>query len=486
MMSWRRRDEMSQLTEQIWPYLDELLHETKTSIVLAISGGVDSMVLLHLVISYCQDRSISTNRFVLAHFNHQFREASQQEAEALKKIASSYHLLYFVGENQNTEQSEGSARQERYRFFADVLKATDSCCLLTAHHQNDQAETIAMRFIRGSSLKGLRGIQPKRNVYLKTSTDETVLCQLHRPLLQIPKTDLQYYATEHALLYFEDESNQNRPYFRNRMRQEIMPQWLEENPRVIETITGFGFDLTLSYQAHYEWYQQMEPQILLKHPVIGWVLDIEEFKHLSKAHRYIFLMLLFQERLVHDIPDYRRDNVQQLLKIMEQTDAPNQSIDLGNGYQAQREYQTLYITKPQNLIENKGVNALQVNQVDVWYPLNETERVGVFTSNISKGDKHKQLVMGLTIEELESHPFILRHRLPGDRMALQTGTGDVFHKKISRWMIDEKMPKSERDNRWLVIYQDEVLALLPNVIASHSMITDLQHASLYFIYQDQS
>lgn len=142
------------------------------TIVLAVSGGVDSMVLLRLMRDLLQLRQYQNRRLVVAHFNHRLRLSSHTDANLVKRIAEEYDLMYFSAEwEEPTEQNiEANAREARYLFFAEIMHAVEGDVLMTAHHLNDAAETFMMRLTRGTSLKGMRGI---RGNYTRLFTTKT-------------------------------------------------------------------------------------------------------------------------------------------------------------------------------------------------------------------------------------------------------------------------------------------------------------------------
>ncbi len=174
--------------------------------VLAISGGVDSAVLLDLC-----SKLDDGYEFVVAHFDHGIRENSSRDQFFVAELAKKYQFGYVYGEGKlGLKTSEEKARVARYNFLRKVLADTDSKAIITAHHQDDVLETMIMNLMRGTGRKGLSSLD---------TTSEIV-----RPLLNAAKHDIKMYAEKNNLEWVEDETNQDTKYKRNEIRIEIIPK----------------------------------------------------------------------------------------------------------------------------------------------------------------------------------------------------------------------------------------------------------------------
>ncbi|MBG9988218.1 tRNA lysidine(34) synthetase TilS [Aerococcaceae bacterium DSM 111176] len=465
------------------------LSETDKPIVIAVSGGVDSICLLNMVIEIAKEKDFLLENLVIAHFNHQLRSTSDQEADYIEQYAKQMGLTYFISHWENNHNhSENAARTARYEFFADVLKMTRADCLLTAHHKDDNAETMLMRIIRGTSIKGMQGITSRSERYLKTSQGDNVRATILRPLIEATKEELYDYADKHSLTYFEDVTNSQMTYFRNRVRHQILPQMQTENPKITDSLHQLSKNLTISYQAHLEHYQQYEPQIVTLIGTNEWVLSIDDYQQLTENMKWVFLTLFFEERLVDVIPNYRKDIIEQLAHIIEQTHAPHASLDLGNNFSAKREYDFVYITRNKLNEDSNGKNreSVEIHELNKWYKISQFERVGIFHSHQVTSNLMLEATssIGLSIEPTVMLPLVLRHRQPGDRIQLGGRGAKTFHKKISRIMIDEKIPQRQREACWLLLNQEqEILALLPDTVANNAMIDRSNFPQFVFLYQ---
>jgi len=189
--------------------LESIPEDTKR-VFVAFSGGLDSSVLLHLLVSARGDFEL-----IPWHINHGLVESATQMEQFCIEQARSYALEIwrdYLDLSAVESNIEAAARQHRYRLFEQRTQAGD--CILTAHHADDQAETFLLNALRGSGVAGLRGIAGQR--YL----GETLLL---RPLLEYSRAQLEAYANEHEVAWFNDPSNQSLRFDRNYLRKEVLP-----------------------------------------------------------------------------------------------------------------------------------------------------------------------------------------------------------------------------------------------------------------------
>jgi len=195
--------------------------------VVAVSGGVDSVVLLDLLIkkyeSSVVSRQISVTdnrkqitdnsvRFVIAHFDHGIREDSQLDRKFVKALATKYNLPFVYDRgNLGPKASEATAREARYNFLNKVKDSLGAMAIITAHHQDDVIETAIINLLRGTNRKGLTSLQSRPGII--------------RPLLEVSKNEIIAYAKAHELKWREDSTNQDTKYLRNHIRRNILPQF---------------------------------------------------------------------------------------------------------------------------------------------------------------------------------------------------------------------------------------------------------------------
>ena len=225
-------------------------------LLLAVSGGLDSICLAHYFIENCE--ALGIEWLGIAHVHHGLREGTaDRDAQFVETFARKYGIPFFLKklDGEALKAAEGSleenARDARYKALMDVVSRASSleprASIVTAHHAGDQAETMFMRLRRGTTLAGLRGIQEVREMGREQSavSDEekepprtsgleprasslvsrhSSLVSLYRPFLSITRAELLAYAREHSLEWCEDESNADVKFARNKVRHEQLPQ----------------------------------------------------------------------------------------------------------------------------------------------------------------------------------------------------------------------------------------------------------------------
>jgi tRNA(Ile)-lysidine synthetase-like protein len=218
--------------------------------VVAVSGGVDSMVLLDVL------AQMPDLKLVVAHFEHGIREDSDVDRQFVEAAAKRYGLpfIYEHG-NLGVGVSESAARDARYAFLQRVREERDADAIVTAHHQDDLIETAVINIMRGTGRKGLSSLQ---------STKELV-----RPLLDISKQQILDYAQEHHIAWHEDSTNQDDAYLRNYIRHNVIPRLGEEGRQQL--------------YAYIEKAQELNPEID--------ILLTENLEGKTEISRYWFIML---------------------------------------------------------------------------------------------------------------------------------------------------------------------------------------------------
>ncbi len=212
----------SRLEELVSENLD-LSGKRPARIVLAFSGGLDSSVLLYILVS------IRCNSELLVwHINHGLLDCAGEMEGFCRRIADQYKVEFKVSHlnlDRNQSNLEAFARQARYAAFEQFLNETD--ILLTAHHADDQAETLFLNLLRGSGSAGLRGIA--RNKTLSKTL-------VSRPLLDISRDTLKEYAKQQSIKWFDDPSNLTERFDRNFLRQQVLPKLKSRWPGYLQSI----------------------------------------------------------------------------------------------------------------------------------------------------------------------------------------------------------------------------------------------------------
>lgn len=215
----------------------------KQTVVVAVSTGSDSMTLLHLLRTL--PPQLAPKQLVVAYFDHNLRAESAKETAFIRDYCMHQHLPLVWARWQQPQSSEAAARTARYQFLRAAAQATGAAVVMTAHHADDQTETMLQKLTRGGWLGQLVGIKAVRPLNTGAATgaftlylagiqpsDSAAALHLVRPLLPFAKNDLRTYAHAHALPFFDDATNASDRYWRNQLRHHVVPQLKAHNPQL--------------------------------------------------------------------------------------------------------------------------------------------------------------------------------------------------------------------------------------------------------------
>ena len=398
------------------------LWNKEDKIAIALSGGVDSIVLFHLLVTEYKD---SYKQLVVFHINHGLREESYEEAEFVEKFVKDFDVKFYKEELNMSDLERDShtseemlARELRYQAFNRMAKLEGVTKLLTAHHKNDQVENILMRLLTGRSIDHSLAI---------CEEIEMAGLTIYRPLLNSLKAELEEYAKEKNLHYYVDATNFDTDYTRNNIRHNIVP--------LLNDINSGSFDNLINFANYYQNINNNLKKAILSNKdnyifsrdkdKISLVKD--KFLELNEEEMYFLLKDLITDELgVFDIKQKAIFDVVSSLK----KNSGNKSYDLKNNLKIISQYETLYIHK----IEKKCYN----DKIEIIIDKICGNSVYEFYQNkfiISTDAKDSEI--GFNKSEL---PLLITTKKEGDRVR----RGEI-NKKLSRIFIDEKVPKELRD-----------------------------------------
>ena len=359
-------------------------------ILVAVSGGADSMSLLHFLYNHQKDLDIQLG---IAHVNHKQRQESEHEEAYLHHWAEEhkvpFHYSAFSG-----KFSENAARTFRYEFFKQVMKDYDYSALVTAHHADDQAETIFMRLLRGSRLRHLTGISAIRPF----GTGQIIRPFLHLTKAQLPVT-----------FHFEDRSNTSLAYLRNRIRLSYLPTLSQENPKIKEHLCLLAEEIGLMEQALGELTKDIS------------ITDLSVFQQQSDA-----VQLFLLQNYLDYFPDLQLSKGQfnQLISYLRKN--ASGKMPLKNGYELVKT-QTYFLIRKEASISLSPPCLLEFGKSVEFedYTLTFSE-----FNDVSNTD---------AISIWSDAPIVIRHRKEGDKIDLGS-----HHKKLRRLFIDNKILEKDR------------------------------------------
>ena len=204
----------------------------KDKLVLGVSGGPDSICMLDILDKIRNDPKIDLKyEITVAHVNHLIRKEAKEDEEYVKEFCNKRNIKFYSESidilkiaNNRKVGTEEAGREERYKYFNKILKETNSNKIAIAHNKNDKIETIIMHILRGSGISGLKGIEPKKDQYI-------------RPLIETQKCEIEEYCQKNNLNPRIDKTNFENIYTRNKIRNIVLPYIKKEfNPNIIETI----------------------------------------------------------------------------------------------------------------------------------------------------------------------------------------------------------------------------------------------------------
>lgn len=359
-------------------------------ILVAVSGGADSMSLLHFLYNHQKDLDIQLG---IAHVNHKQRQESEHEEAYLRHWAEEhkvpFHYSAFSG-----KFSENAARTFRYEFFKQVMKDYDYSALVTAHHADDQSETIFMRLLRGSRLRHLTGISAIRPFGTG---------QIIRPFLHLTKDQLP------VTFHFEDRSNTSLAYLRNRIRLSYLPTLSQENPKIKEHLCLLAEEIGLMEQALGELTKDIS------------ITDLSVFQQQSDA-----VQLFLLQNYLDSFPDLQLSKGQfnQLISYLRKN--ASGKMPLKNGYELVKT-QTYFLIRKEASISLSPPCLLEFGKSVEFedYTLTFSE-----FNDVSNTD---------AISIWSDAPIVIRHRKEGDKIDLGS-----HHKKLRRLFIDNKILEKDR------------------------------------------
>lgn len=444
---------MRAFEDKVRKYIQELkMINPGDRLLVAVSGGMDSMALLHYLFKYRTQLGIEV---FAVHVDHMLRgEQSEGDRLFVEAFCKERGIKIFsraipIPAILDAEQGNSQAicRRERYQYFEEIMGAYDLRKLVTAHHADDQLESVLMALTKGAIMKGIQGIRCVRSL----GSHGVVI----RPLLAVTKEEIRLYLKEQGISYREDASNAKDAYLRNRLRHHVLPLLKAES----EAVSTHAVHLTKNLQedAAYlmEQAERLFPSIVLKLGEHMYSMEIDAFQKVPVAlqKRIILILLNYIYNKSNTIQSYTVWT--SILKLCDATDG-SAEVHLPEGFKAVRSYNQLRVFKEEAKRADLALGEVPLNQ---WIDVGRKFRLYIGKSSETV-DNHRSddiQVYYFSTQEL-SLPFVIRMRQEGDRIALK---GMSKPKRLSRLFIDEKIPLMIRDSLPILATLDnEVIAVI--------------------------
>lgn len=401
------------------------------SVLIGLSGGADSVALTNAMLRLSKKYNFTV---YAAHVNHCIRKDTAVRDEMFSKDFAEKMGIKFFSLTANVKEyakkknmsEELAGREVRYNFFDKLCDENDIDVIATAHHMNDNAETIIMNFMRGSGIAGLSGIPYKRG-------------NIIRPLLDVSRRDIEKYCDDNNLDYVTDETNLEQEYTRNKIRHTLIPE-IEKifNPNIVETVTSNAAVMKIDSD-----YMSYETDRAYKKYVKNNSIDIKDFQSLHNA---------IQSRLIFKIIDglCGRADISGItvssVSALARKNKTGSRCDIARGISAWIDYGILrfgeYIEGTDGFNYALGVGqSKHIPEMGITIKMEKADRIE------DDGAEY------FSVEDACNAQIVIRSRRQGDKF-MPAGMGGT--KKIKDFMIDEKIPKTKRNSVGILTINGDV------------------------------
>ena len=393
-------------------------------ILVAVSGGVDSMVLLDLL----QRLPLTLKpKIHVATVDHCLRPESEQETKYVKQYCEKYqlkfHTIRWEKKDHPDQGVEEAGRIFRYSFFSNIMQQYKINHLLTAHHADDQIETVLMKFIRGGDLHQLQGISLQRP--FMTEFD------LSRPLLFFSKDRLYEYAHNNQIVYFEDSTNQTDDFLRNRLRHQVIPTLKKESPNLLGHLASYQEQLADLLEVADSKIRKLVEQLTTQD---GYLLS--KWRTLTLAEKRASLRLICTD----NVGEINESQLTEMVSLLQNTSRPQGKIDAKGEYLFYKSYENFGFTDKTShsiIIQPEFKRQLRLNK---WVKLSSFEKIGLFPVGTPTDKDDDVLQLSTKVKYLD-----VRHRQNGDKLLTLAGP-----QKVKKILIDQKIPSNKREQVWVV------------------------------------
>ena len=428
---------MQSITSKVKKYItDNQLLKNNSKIIVGVSGGADSIVLLDILYNLGYE-------CIVAHCNFHLRgQESYRDEYFVEKVAASYNMEY-LSANFDTKKHiqeeaislEMAARELRYAWFEKIRKKNKAKYIAIAHHQDDSVETVLINLIRGTGIRGLTGIAPVNG-------------KIIRPLLCIQRSDILTYIGEKKLNFVEDSTNKEDLYIRNKIRLNVLPLLQSINPSVVQSIQRTSENLLQTEKIYNTYIANIKQKIFIDNRI-----NINSLVKENEAKTILFEILFpfgFNSSTV--------DN------IFESIEKQSGKIFYSANYQVIKDRES-FIIEPINNTENTEYTIFE-NELQINEPLSLCfeQLVNVQDINIEKNTN----IIYLDKDKL-SYPLIVRKWTIGDKFV---PFGMKGRKKISDYFSDRKFSLIDKRNIWLLCSVDDIVWIIGERADNRFRITE--------------
>jgi tRNA(Ile)-lysidine synthetase-like protein len=437
--------------------------------VVGVSGGPDSLALLHLFVRARERLGILPHA---VHLNHRIRGSeADEDAQAVAATAAQWNVPCTVEQmdvpalaSSRRQSLEEAARQARYTVLGQIAVRLGARVIAVAHNADDQAETVLMHLLRGAGLIGLRGmlpVSPLSNYHLLAPLDAPLL--IFRPLLDVPRADIEAYCITHGLSPRFDHSNLDTSYFRNLLRQDVFPVLETINPNVRTMLTRTASVLSAYYDVVKQQIDATCERITIESTDRRIGFDLVAWRALPLALQRATVRRAARH-LQKDTRDVSFQHVEDAVAVGQRGETGAQAT-LPGGLTLRVSYDRLVIVTNSTQLPPPDWPLLAPGTTLPIQDLGEYDLPGSeWTFSLQpyegprEGPEWESLLsdpwMSCFDADLLTEPLVLRTRRPGDRF-FPLGLGGT--QKVSVFMINEKIPAEWRDHLPFLVMADQIV-----------------------------
>lgn len=423
------------------------LIESGDNVLIGVSGGPDSMALFYVLMEICEEFPFS---IYIAHVNHGVRGVEADADEAFVKGEALRHGIPYYSRRIDMDgyarkhkiSSEDAGRILRYKFFREIISTLENGKIAVAHNKNDQAETLMMRFMRGTGIDGLKGM-------------EYINGDIIRPLLDITRLEIEDYIRKNKIKTRLDRTNLEPIYNRNKIRLELIP-YIEDNfnPNIIETLwrtssTAYR-DSSFLQEYSYEKYKQVV-KFESKDSI---VLHRLKYLHVHEAIRFRIIRHCI-ENLPGGLKGITQTHISSVVELFNRGDT-GKSIDLINNIVAKTSYNDLILEVGEDERKVNYSYSLPIGEYSYFKELNCGVETKILPIEKIQFNFKERFIKYFDYDKIESALYI-RNRLPGDMF---NPFGMSGTKKLKDFFIDEKVPISLRNNVPMLVDKDNIMWII--------------------------
>ena len=423
------------------------------SVLLGVSGGADSVCMLHVLYSLREKYHL---KLYVVHVNHGIRGSeAKRDADFVEQMAENLQIPFRVvtanipemAKEQKLSEEE-AGRIFRYNTFEQVANEVGANKIAVAHNLNDNSETVLFNLFRGSRLKGLTGISPMRG-------------QIIRPLLCCSRNEIEQYLQENNLSYCTDSTNKETDYSRNRIRLKLMPYIKENiNQKAEYNIVNAAENLSQVYEYIYGEAQKAY-RIHVKDNVL---LNSAEDLNVVILQEVVRMWILENTGRLKDI---KANHVNIVIGLL--SNQVSKKSELPYGLKLIKTYEGVKVLLENN--EGKDSNGQTIIEDGKIF---NTEKITVTVENESFDKSNiPDLLYTKWLDYDKIKGLTLRKRLPGDYIEISgSESGRSVKKKLKKYFIDNKIPQEERNNIWLLADGNHVVWIVGYRISEMCKVTD--------------